>query len=109
MSSMYKMAVIGDRLLVNGMRLSGIKCVYEVSTQKDVEEAIRDVSSRSDIGIVVISEDLIMMVKDRKLIRLIDTSLSPIFVGIPAYNQGEIYGDTLRRLIIKAIGIDISR
>ena len=49
------------------------------------------------------------MVKDRRLLRVIDTSLSPIFVGIPSYNQKEVYEDTLRRLIIRAIGIDISK
>jgi vacuolar-type H+-ATPase subunit F/Vma7 len=105
----YKIAVIGDRLLASGMGLSGVKHIYQADSQQQVEDAIREISAKSDIGIVIINENLMKIVKDRKLIRLIDSSLSPIFVGIPAYNQGEVYKDTLRRLIIRAIGIDISK
>lgn len=105
----YRIAVIGDKLLATGMGLSGIKYIYKAGTQQEVEDAVRDVSNKSDIGLVIINENLISMVKDRKLVRLIDSSLSPIFVGIPSYNQKEVYEDTLRRLIIRAIGIDISK
>ncbi len=107
--STYRIAVIGNRLLATGMGLSGVKYIYEANTQEETESAIREISLKSDVGIVIINEDLMTMVRDRKLIRLMDVSLSPIFVGIPAYNQREVYEDTLRRLIIRAIGIDISK
>jgi vacuolar-type H+-ATPase subunit F/Vma7 len=106
---MYRIAVIGDRLLHNGMKIAGIKYAYDAQTQTEVEDAIKDVAAKDDIGIVIINEDLMAMVKDRKLIKLLDSSLSPIFVGIPSYGQKETSKDTLRRLIIKAIGIDISK
>lgn len=105
----YRIAVIGDRLLATGIGLAGVKYVYEAKNQEEVEKAIRDISAKSDIGIVIINENLMGMVKDRKLLRIMDVSLSPIFVGIPAYNQKEVAEDTLRRLIIRAIGIDISK
>lgn len=105
----YRIAVIGDRLLATGMGLSGIKYLYEAGTQEAIENSIRDISMKDDVGIVVMNENLMSLVKDRKLVRLMDTSLSPIFVGIPAYKQGELAEDTLRRLIIRAIGIDISK
>ena len=107
--NIYRIAVIGDRLLATGMGLSGVKYIYEAQTQPEIEDAIRELSTKDDVGIVIINEGLMKMVKDRKLVRLIDNSLSPIFVGIPSYNQKEIYEDTLRRLIIRAIGIDISK
>jgi vacuolar-type H+-ATPase subunit F/Vma7 len=109
MKNTYRIAVIGDRLLATGMGLSGVKYIYEANNQEEAEKAIRDVSAKGDIGIVIINENLMTMVKDRKLLRLIDNSLSPIFVSIPAYNQKEVAEDTLRRLIIRAIGIDISK
>ena len=105
----YRIAVIGSRLLAMGMRLAGVKYIYEASNQAETENAVRELSNTLDVGVVIINEDLIAMIKDRKLIRIVDSSLSPIFVGIPTYNQGEIYADTLRRLIIRAIGIDISK
>lgn len=105
----YRIAVIGDRLLATGMGLSGVKYVYEANTQEEVENAVRDLSGKDDVGIVIINENLMSMVKDRKLLRIIDNSLSPIFVSIPAYNQKEVAEDSLRKLIIRAIGIDISK
>ena len=104
-----RIAAIGDRLLASGMGLSGVKYIYEAFDQKSVEDAVRDVSSRDDVGIVIINENLASMVKDRRLLKLIDSSLSPIFVAIPAFNQKGLMEDTLRRLIIRAIGIDISK
>lgn len=105
----YRIAVIGDRLLATGMGVSGVKYIYQASTQQETEDAVRALSNNADVGIVIINENLMAMVKDRKLIRLMDSSLSPIFIGVAAYNQSEIYEDTLRRLIIRAIGIDISK
>lgn len=105
----YRIAVIGSRLLATGMSVSGIKYIYEASNQEETENAIKDISNKSDIGIVIINENLANMVKDRRLLKLIDSSLAPIFVSVPAYNQKEVYQDTLRKLIIRAIGIDISK
>ena len=105
----YRIAVIGDRLLATGMSLSGVKYIYQVHDQQEVESAIKDAAAKGDIGMVIINENLAAMVKDRKLIRMIDSSLSPIFVSIPAYNQGVMAEDTLRRLIIRAIGIDMGK
>jgi len=104
-----KIAVIGDAMLTTGMSVSGIKYAYTAKTTQEVEDAIKNVSGKNDVGIVIINESLMKMVTDRKLIRLMDTSLSPIFVGIPGYRQSEVYEDALRRLIIRAIGIDISK
>ena len=105
----YRIAVIGDRLLAAGMALSGIKYIYQAHGQAEVENAVRDVSSKPDVGMVIINENLAAMVKDRKLLRMIDVSLAPIFVSIPEFNQATVTEDSLVRLIIRAIGIDISK
>lgn len=108
LSKTYKIAVIGSRLLATGMGLSGVKHIYTATNQEETENAIREISSAGDIGIVIINENLAGMVRDRRLLKLMDNSLSPIFVSIPSFNQAEFYQDTLRKLIIRAIGIDIS-
>ena len=103
-----KVAVIGDELLTRGMSLGGVKHIYRATTQEEVERAVRDATERSDIGMIIINEALAKKVRDRKLMNMMDSSISPVFVLVPAYNEKEEYVDVLRRLIIRAIGMDIS-
>jgi vacuolar-type H+-ATPase subunit F/Vma7 len=106
--NLYKVAVIGDELLTRGMKLSGIRRIYSVETTEEVENAIKDATSKEDIGMIVINERLARKVRDRKLSNMIDSSIAPLFVLVPAHNEQEQYTDALRRLIIRAVGIDIS-
>lgn len=105
----YKIAIIGDRLLASGMKLSGIKQVYEAINPEEAEQAVRKVLEREDIGMVVINENLVEKMRDRKVLNAIDKSLLPVFIEVPAFREEERYTDTLRRLIIRAIGIDITK
>ena len=106
--NLYKVAVIGDELLTRGMRLSGVRHVYSVETTEEVENAIKDAAGKEDVGMIVINEGLAKKVRDRKLLNLMDSSIAPLFVLVPAHNAQEEYTDALRRLIIRAVGIDIS-
>jgi vacuolar-type H+-ATPase subunit F/Vma7 len=103
-----KIAVIGDELLTRGMSLGGVKYIYRVTTPEEVEHAIKDATERSEIGMIIINEGLAKKVRDRKMQNMMDSSISPVFVLVPAYNEKEEYVDVLRRLIIRAIGMDIS-
>jgi len=105
----FKLAVIGDQMLSMGLGVSGIKHIYNAQSTEEVEAAVRDVIAKGDIGMVIMNERNMKMVKDRKLLALMDTSISPLFIGIPSYNQQDLESDTLRRLIIRAIGIDIAK
>ncbi|MDE1846951.1 MAG: V-type ATP synthase subunit F [Candidatus Micrarchaeota archaeon] len=105
----FKMAVVGSRLLTTGSRLAGIKVVYEVTEPQEVEKAMHELMQKEDIGIIVITENLLKKIRDRKLLNAIDNSLLPLIIDIPDYNEPERETDTLRRLILRAVGIDINR
>lgn len=103
----YKIVIMGKKELSLGFRLTGISESYEPEDGQAAESAIRDLLQRNDIGLIIISSWLVKSIRDRKILNAIDSSILPIFMEIPGY-KGEKVPDTLRRLIIRAIGIDIS-
>jgi vacuolar-type H+-ATPase subunit F/Vma7 len=107
----YKIAVIGNNLLSKSMKLIGIKYIYDISNEniENIEKIIEKIALNEDIGIVIINEGITEKLINKRLINMIDSSLKPIFIEIPDYNKPEIYRDVLKRLIIRAIGIDISK
>jgi vacuolar-type H+-ATPase subunit F/Vma7 len=107
----YKIAVIGNNLLSKSMKLIGIKYIYDISNEniENIEKIIEKIALNEDIGIVIINEGITEKLINKRLINMIDSSLKPIFIEIPDYNKPEIYKDVLKRLIIRAIGIDISK
>ncbi|MGC8571697.1 MAG: V-type ATP synthase subunit F [Candidatus Micrarchaeia archaeon] len=102
----YKIAVLGDSLLIKGAKLIGIKEVYK--DDEHIEEHINDLFNNKSIGIVIINESIVAKIKNNKLVRAMESSLKPIFIEVPSYNEPELYIDMLKRLIIRAIGIDIT-
>lgn len=106
---MFRIAVIGEELLARGVKLSGLRYAYVANTTEQVENAIKDLTTKKDVGMIIISEDLVRKISDRKLLSMVDKSIMPVFIEVPAYNSQEKYADTLRRLIIRAIGIDITK
>lgn len=106
--NLYKVAVIGDALLTRGLALSGIKQLYRADTTEEVESAVKDAIGRSDIGMIIMNESLARKVRDRKLANMIDSSIAPVFLLVPTKNEQGEYVDVLRKLIIRAVGIDIS-
>ncbi len=104
----YTVAVVGTDLLSQGMALTGIKRIYTPNTPDEVERDLTSLLSMDDIGIVVMSQALARSVKDRKLAYAIENSLLPIFVLLPSYGEAERVEDPLRKLILRAIGIDIA-
>lgn len=107
LSNTYKIAIIGRAELSLGFRLTGITEAYDVDEGAQAESVIRDLLQRNDIGLIIIASQLVKKIKDRKILNAIDSSILPIFMEIPGYKEEKV-PDTLRRLIIRAIGIDIS-
>jgi vacuolar-type H+-ATPase subunit F/Vma7 len=103
----YKIAVIGRPELTLGFRLSGTPISYDAEEAEDAERAVKELMQNEDIGLVIIPTVLARKIKDKKIINIIESSISPIFVEIPEYGD-ERSADTLRKLIIRAIGIDIA-
>ena len=107
MNSKYKIAVIGRPELTLGFRLSGTPISYDAEGGEDAENAVRELMQNNEIGLVIIPTVLARKIKDKKILNIIESSISPIFVEIPEYGD-EKSADTLRKLIIRAIGIDIA-
>ena len=103
----YKVAVIGQNELLLGFRLAGIVETFDAQTGAEAEQAIRGILQRDDIGLVIIGSKSWNEIHDRKIINTMDSSILPVFIEIPGYKEAQA-PDTLRRLIIRAIGIDIS-
>jgi V/A-type H+-transporting ATPase subunit F len=105
----YKIGVVGSELLTTGFKLAGVKTAENASNGEEAEKALWKMLSMKDIGIIVITESLADKIKDRKLQHIIDTSLMPLIIEVPGYNEEEKESDTLRRLILRAVGIDITK
>lgn len=91
-----------------GFKLAGVTESYTVESGADAEQALKALLQRDDIGLIVIASNLARGIRDRKIANAIDSSLLPMFIVVPNYNE-KSQPDTLRRLIIRAIGIDISK
>ncbi|MCL5433731.1 MAG: hypothetical protein M1538_01995 [Candidatus Marsarchaeota archaeon] len=106
----YKIAVFGSSLLLKGAKLIGIKYVYiDNGNENDIEKQINELFKMDSIGIVIINESTVSKIKNNKLLAAMESSLKPIFIEVPNYNEPELYTDMLRRLIIRAVGLDISK
>lgn len=104
----YKVAVVGTEELALGLRLLGIREAYTAENASEAEAMIKKLLQRDDIGLIILTSNLVRGIRDKKLLSLIDTSILPMFIEVQGY-RGEYKPDTLRRLILKAIGIDISK
>ncbi|MGC8651810.1 MAG: V-type ATP synthase subunit F [Candidatus Micrarchaeia archaeon] len=102
-----KMAVIGDPLLSLGLKLAGVKESYTVSSAEDAERTLSMLVDRGDIGIIVTSQSVAGSIKSKKLRDKIDTSIEPLIIAVPGYNESPAGEEMLRRLILKAVGIDL--
>ncbi len=99
---MKKVAVIGDPDFNIGFRLVGIRDVYDVTNDEELVNAVKDVLSRDDIGIVVIRYDDLKKLPVM-LRREIDERVEPTFVAVGGMGSVE----ELREKIRKAIGVDL--
>jgi V/A-type H+/Na+-transporting ATPase subunit F len=104
----YKIAVVGNTQLALGFKLSGVAEAYSADNSSVIEKTMRELIVREDIGLIVTTSKVLKSIKDRKLADAIADSILPMVIEVPDYNE-EGQPDTLRRLIMRAIGIDISK
>jgi len=104
-------AVIGDKDLVSGLRLAGVKhyCVIEDGGAEEVRQALGDFLNNPDIGIIVIMEDyakhgrdLISRVQERKVAPAVVIEV-PSKRGTKYEDVGQYYKSYIR----ESIGFDI--
>lgn len=106
----YKIAVLGSEALSLGLRIAGVTESHVVEQSADGEVLIKKLLERDDIGIIVIATRLVKGIKDRRLYDKVTSSIMPLFMQVADYNE-DMRGeeDSLRRLIIRALGIDIGK
>lgn len=94
-------AVIGKNDFVIGFRLAGIRRTYSVSSDKELEDKIRQCMSDADVGIVVLHSDDVKKLP-MALQSTIDESVEPTFIAIGGREE-----TGLRDKIKRAIGVDL--
>lgn len=102
-----KLVVIGSEVLPLGMKLAGIKESYTAQGPEEVERLLTELFERKDVGIIVITEGLANAVKDRRVRYRMENSLDPVVITVVGYKEKPVGEDTLRRLILRAVGIDM--
>jgi vacuolar-type H+-ATPase subunit F/Vma7 len=105
----YKITLVGNQQLDLGFKLAGVTESTTVTDTAGAESKIRELIGRSDVGIIIVSTNVKRMVKDRRLQDLMETSILPLVVEVPEPGEGVTEEDTLRNLILRAIGIDITK
>lgn len=104
----YKIAVVGNTQLALGFRLAGIAEAYDFANPAESEKLMRELMQREDIGLIITTSKVLRGIRDRKLSENISNSVLPMVIEVPDYKE-EGQPDTLRKLIMRAIGIDISK
>lgn len=103
----YRIAVVGNTQMSVGFKLAGIAEAYSESGAR-AEQRMRELIQRDDVGMIITTSSVLRAIRDRKLSERIEDSAMPMVVEVPDYRE-EGQPDTLRRLIMRAIGIDISK
>ncbi len=102
-----KIIVIGGEVLPLGMKLAGVKECYTVENSDDAERLLMELFDRKDVGLIVLTESLSRSIKDRRVKYRMENSIDPVVVSVPGYKDKIEVEETLRRLILRAMGIDI--
>ncbi len=105
----YSIALVGNQQLSLGFKLAGITESSTVGDAAEAESRLRGLLARNDIGIIIVSSSVKRMVKDRRLNEAMETGILPLVVEVPEPGEDTTEEDTLRSLIMRAIGIDITK
>ncbi len=104
----YRIAGVGNTQLALGFRLSGVAEAHNPSNAADAESIMRQLLQSEDTGLIITTSKVLRLIRDRKLSEQIANSALPMVIEVPEYKE-EGQPDTLRKLILRAIGIDIGK
>ncbi len=99
---------MGNGTLSLGFKIAGVTEAHSVNDTSEAEAKLKSLIERGDVGIIIVTSSARKLVKDRKLSEAISGSIMPIIIEIPELNENITEEDTLRQLILRAIGIDIA-
>ena len=101
-----KIAVIGTREMCTFFRLAGVRETYVCESPEEAEAIIRDLVSRKDIALIVISEEMEEKISEF-VGRLTLEVKMPIIIAIPFGKPSERLSAVIDDMIRKALGIKI--
>lgn len=102
-----KIAVIGDSDTVVGFALAGVSETIPV-TQTNCEEMFLKTIPRTDVGVIVLQDDL-MKTFTHKTKKMIELLARPVIVTVPGKSEslGGARSGNIADLVKRAIGIEL--
>ncbi len=92
-----KIAVIGSRDPVLGFGLAGVKELYRVESREDAASAVSRCLQDPGIGIMLIEEDIMEILRDTTSVLEQKKNLYPVILAIPG-SYGRIRTEPERRV-----------
>jgi V/A-type H+-transporting ATPase subunit F len=102
-----KLAVIGDRGMVAGFRLAGVKYTGVPDDAREAEKLLRSFCEDPEIGIILITDVIAESVRPFISELQGGGSVFPIIVEVPGSEGAIRRAEPLEGLIRRAVGIDI--
>jgi V/A-type H+/Na+-transporting ATPase subunit F len=96
-----EIAVVGNTEFVVGFKLAGIRKTFDVRSDKELENRIRECLNDRNLGIIVLHTDDVKKLP-QSLQKVIDESVEPTFIAIGSKEDAG-----LRDKIKRAIGVDL--
>lgn len=104
-------AVIGDAETASGFRLAGVTKVHECSTDMEDVARVLDEMVRDEVAIVIISERIAAIARNKEKIREINAKKSgviPVIIEVPDKKGPMVDAvDEIGLLIKRAVGVAI--
>ena len=101
---MSEIAVIGSSEFALGFQLAGIRNVVELKDSENPSEKIKELTCKPEISIIVTDENLMKKISEDDRMKF-EALIKPVIVVL----SRELAAESLRKSIIKAIGVDLWR
>lgn len=98
---MSQLAVIGSQQFTLGFRLAGIRRIWDVATEDELERAVAEARRDDDVAILVMETADVRRLTLRTRSELV-ASVRPTMVAV-----GREEDNTLREKIKQAVGVDL--
>ncbi|MFH0927187.1 MAG: V-type ATP synthase subunit F [Candidatus Micrarchaeota archaeon] len=99
-------AVLGDSSLTTGFKLAGVEKLYYAGQNSQAEETLIKLMENPQIGIIIISEELLEGM-DWRIKRRVEDAAKPVVISVPSKNGPMEQGESLAKLVKRALGFDI--
>ncbi|MFH1306392.1 MAG: V-type ATP synthase subunit F [Candidatus Micrarchaeota archaeon] len=105
-NELCNIAAIGDDSLLSGFKLAGVRNLHYATNPKEEEETLVKLMKQKDVGIIIISEQLLEEI-DLRLKRKVEDAAKPVVIAVPGRSGPMEQTESLAKLIKRALGFDI--